>query len=359
MIRCWIACSVCFTAGSLAAQDLATQDLAYGLVIHNRIASANTVLPESEVTPVLGSVFENLVNTPLVQDQGGSQSLFYLRNAGINAFAGAGGRLYVTDLLVGTLDANPGTLAFVLGHELAHNVLRHGLLKYLRAVERERQIGYLQWQAAHGDKSANWVLIGYVAADKIASAKIARDEENAADRLGLFIAAQAGYHPDFGIAAARILRQKLGEHSKFGAFFSDHPRWTTREERAETTRTAALAVFNSRWQSAADSRGGVPPTILSANEPAIKHQGKSYQIDGSFSVRNLRSGAASIRLVAFDEHGDGSIIATRAAVADDSGLLSVELPDTFFKGKRGHQWVKLAVQETGMGAVESSAKKIK
>lgn len=353
-----LVCATLPMCGGLTAQDLASQDLAYGLVIHNQIAAQSTILPEGEVAPVLRSVFTNLSNTPIVREQGATQVLFYMHGSP-NAFAGAGGRLYVTDSLVGVVDANPGILAFALGHELAHNILRHGIQKYLHAVERARMIEFYRIRAAQGDKGANWALVGYVAADKIASAKMERDQENAADRLGLLIAAQAGYHPDFGIAAARLLRQKLGEQSKFGAFFSDHPRWTTREERAEQNRPEALAEFNGRWPSAGDSPGGPAPTLFFVNQPTVTHTGKSYHVNASFTVRNARAGGVSAYLLAMDDHAAGSTIAFRKGITEETGSLSAELPESFFKKTSGHQWVKLAVQPPDQAAVESVATKIK
>jgi hypothetical protein len=104
-------------------------------------------------------------------------------------------------------------------------------------------------------------------AAKVALAKLDRDQESAADRLGLVLAAQAGYHPAFGILAARILREKLGAQSNFGAFFADHPRWTTREERIDRNYSEALAAFNQSWPDAASSPGGFLPAELLQGRP--------------------------------------------------------------------------------------------
>jgi hypothetical protein len=198
-----------------------------------------------------------------------------------------------------------------------------------------------------------------LAADKIAEAKRERDEENAADKLGLLIATEAGYHPDFAIAAARTLREKLGEQSKFGAFFADHPRWTTREQRAEQNRADALAYFNSRWPSAGESPGGVPPMLFEATEPKIAHSNNVYTIAADFSARNLRGEAASISLIEYAEGGSPTTIARRNLAEDDSGSLSFGLPDSFFSAKKGHHWVQVVISAHGSAAYIGPATKIR
>jgi hypothetical protein len=337
--------------------DLAEQDAAYGLVIHNRVASSNTILSEGEVPSILRAVERDLATSPTAR-LAGPQTLHYIHGAP-QAYATAGGRLYVTDALVSVVGGNRGILAFVLGHEVAHNVLRHGVQKYLRAQIRDRQIAYYRSLAARGDTSANWALLAYVAADRIAEAKIDRDQENAADKLGLLMAAEAGYHPDFAIAAARVLREKVGEQSKFGAFFSDHPRWTTREQRAEEIRGETVAFFNARWPSALESPGGLPPTLFGAGEPSVAHSNKTYTITADFSARNLRGSSASVALVEYIEGSAPVTIATRSLSQDESGALTFALPDSFFNGQKGHGFVQLVISAADSEGYTGPSKRIR
>ena len=51
--------------------------------------------------------------------------------------------------------------------------------------------------------------------------KMERNQEDEADQLGMLIAAEAGYHPDYAIFAARTMRSETGDASKFMAFFSE------------------------------------------------------------------------------------------------------------------------------------------
>lgn len=79
--------------------------------------------------------------------------------------------------------------------------------------------------------------------------------------------AQEGYHPDYVFALHHLLRAATGEQSKFGAFFSTHPRWQTRDQRDDKAYTDALSVYNTRWPDPAASPGGQPPLVAFAGNP--------------------------------------------------------------------------------------------
>jgi hypothetical protein len=91
--------------------------------------------------------------------------------------------------------------------------------------------------------------------------------------------ARAGYHPDYVFALHHLLLMNTGEQSKFGAFFSDHPRWETRDQRDDKIYTDALAEFNSRWPDAAASPGGRPPVVVFLGQPAATENKSSETAD--------------------------------------------------------------------------------
>ena len=169
--------------------------------------------------------------------------------------------MYVTDGLTRVTDGADGMLAFAIGHEVAHSLQHHVVKKFLREIEHQQMLLWYRRRIAYGDKRANWEMVGYLTAHGIAERKIERDEENKADLIGLQIAAQAGYHPDFAIQLTHAMRNQRKDQSKFMAFFSDHPRWATREERITKNYDLALNAFNARWPMVAQSPGGVPPQI--------------------------------------------------------------------------------------------------
>ena len=68
----------------------------------------------------------------------------------------------------------------------------------------------------------------------VAQYEVSRDEELQADRLGLLMMAEAGYHPDYVLKLMENFRRHTGDKSKAGTFLlSDHPRWETREKKGQ------------------------------------------------------------------------------------------------------------------------------
>jgi len=99
---------------------------------------------------------------------------------------------------------------------------------------------------------------------------------------------EAGYHPDFAITMQRRMRMRAGDKSKFMAFFSDHPRWATREKRTLRVYNEALELFQSRWPDADQTSGGNPPAIatveaISAVQDKIN---KTAVIQVNLTIRN-------------------------------------------------------------------------
>ena len=140
------------------------------------------------------------------------------------AFHTVGGHVFVTSGLAELLGNDAGLWAAVESHEIAHNILRHGYRTYLRGSE-----------------------------------KLATDDEHEADKLGLLMMVEAGYHPDFAVNLIRILKERVGEESKAAKLFSDHPGFITGQEHIRELYPQAVARFQSLWPDAAKSPGGLPP----------------------------------------------------------------------------------------------------
>jgi hypothetical protein len=86
--------------------------------------------------------------------------------------------------------------------------------------------------------------------------------ENEADKLGLFLASQAGYHPDSAIAATEHLRTTYLESSKIQAFLNDdHPKWATRGERVKKNYAEALALYSGRLSKGIDVDSLTSPVV--------------------------------------------------------------------------------------------------
>jgi predicted Zn-dependent protease len=153
-----------------------------------------------------------------------------VRNDQINAFALPGGYVYVqTGLLSAVRDVNE--LGGVLGHEIAHAVLHHGVQQ-----ERKRQAGTMAISAVcaltgwcDGGLSQAAINIGEAAV----YSKFSRTDELQADSAGVLWAARAGLDPH---GVARFFGRLEGERTADQAvsrFFASHPMERERMARIE------------------------------------------------------------------------------------------------------------------------------
>jgi predicted Zn-dependent protease len=132
-----------------------------------------------------------------------------VEDPGINAFATMGGFVYINAGLMFEAD-NEAELASVVAHEIAHIADRHAV-KQMR--ERAIQAGILS--AAGLDESAA-VQIGVQLALNLPNS---REDEFAADRLGLNTLRKSGYAPQAMVS----FMQKLQRGGAPPPFLSSHP----------------------------------------------------------------------------------------------------------------------------------------
>ena len=154
----------------------------------------------------------------------------------INAFAMPGGRVLVSVGLVKRLGSE-AELAAVLAHEIAHVVLKHQLTAIQSSLNSDAWAGIgkdIAGEAigrrggdAFGLKSAAANMGVDAVKNGVFLRPLDRGMEYEADRLGVVLAARAGYDP-YGLASVmQMLAQQKGDGS--GAdIFSTHPSPTDR-----------------------------------------------------------------------------------------------------------------------------------
>ena len=132
-----------------------------------------------------------------------------------NAFAVAGGNVYVTDSLLYFVK-NTEQLAGTLCHEVSHTIHRDSMT----LIEKERQIERRELGAAIllGPTRAHVLAIALIG--KLRSLGYSRDVESAADQTGADVCAASGYNPwglvwlfqDFDAADKAQVPQILSDH---------------------------------------------------------------------------------------------------------------------------------------------------
>ena len=136
----------------------------------------------------------------------------------VNAFAAPGGYVFLTRGLYRLL-RDESELAGVLGHEIAHVVRKH----HLKLLQKSQAIdvGSTLLKKQIGDQKIAKTLIGSGA--EILARGLDKDAEFEADRMGVVLAARAGYEP-FGLPAVlQEISAASADSSSVALLFKTHP----------------------------------------------------------------------------------------------------------------------------------------
>ncbi len=152
----------------------------------------------------------------------------------VNAWCMAGGKMAIYTGLIKKLNATDDEIAQVMGHEIAHALANHTAEKMSMALAT--QLGLSGVALAAGDSAYKGAILtgSSLAAATAITLPNSRTSEAEADRIGIELAARAGYDP----RAAVTLWQKMAKVSGNGTpqFLSTHP---SPENRQETLRVLA------------------------------------------------------------------------------------------------------------------------
>jgi predicted Zn-dependent protease len=149
----------------------------------------------------------------------------------VNAFCMPGGKIMVYSGIVDKLKLSDDELAFVLGHEMAHALREHSREQVSQSAAAQTAIGLGAALLGLGQGAASLANIGY---DAFIATRFSRGDEAEADRIGVELAARAGYDPHASVA----VWQKMAAASASSGtpeFLSTHP--------TDASRTQALQAL--------------------------------------------------------------------------------------------------------------------
>jgi metalloendopeptidase OMA1, mitochondrial len=156
-----------------------------------------------------------------------------------NAFCLPGGKMAVYTGII-PIAENEDALAVIMGHEIAHALLRHGAERM--AQQKLMQMGQMATGMAVGDMDPRQQQMVMAALGAGAQYGLmlpyARDHESEADEVGLMLAAAACYNP----AEAPKLWERMSAHSGGRSqpeFMSTHPNPATRIDKLSAMIPAA------------------------------------------------------------------------------------------------------------------------
>jgi predicted Zn-dependent protease len=151
----------------------------------------------------------------------------------VNAWCMPGGKVAVYSGLIDRLQATDDEIAAVMGHEIAHALREHGRERASQAAGQGIAVGVL---AAVTGAPAGAADLTKLVLDYTFNLPNSRTHEIEADRIGVELAARAGYDPRAAVSLWQKM-QKLGG-GKGPEFMSTHP--------SHETRIADLQVYAAR-----------------------------------------------------------------------------------------------------------------
>ena len=191
----------------------------------------------------------------------------------VNAGAAPGGQIYITSALLFRMRSE-SELAGALGHEIAHVVLRHHVKLFQRQKlgSAGKQLGAAVLDSkvkvgggAIGQAAKTYVIdLGLETFKTLALTPLDRGEEEQADRMGMVLAARAGYDP-FGLPSTiQILQSVIGDQGSTSVLFSTHPTPEARLAALDKSMSSAM----ERYSGQANLQDRFASTILGMPVPA-------------------------------------------------------------------------------------------
>ena len=143
-----------------------------------------------------------------------------------NAGAAPGGQIYITTGLLFRLRSE-AELAGALAHEIAHVVQKHQLKAYQKKLKGNALFAIggavVDAKARTGALGKEVIKIGIGEARSMILLSLDRDEEYQADRMGMVLAARAGYDP-YGLpTVVQLLQDLSAEQSGVSLLYATHP----------------------------------------------------------------------------------------------------------------------------------------
>ncbi len=184
----------------------------------------NDIFNNKEIEEYVAYVGQKLVN---ISHHPKLQYTFKILNSEtLNAFAIPGKQIYLTTGLLSKLEKE-SQLAVVLGHEVAHIVLRHPVKMIEENIIAEGYpylMGYLIRKLSHIKNIPNLSYITTQITDSIISGGFPTEYEQQADILTLDYVVKSGYHPYGMIELMEILqRESRGIPASMKNYLKAHP----------------------------------------------------------------------------------------------------------------------------------------
>lgn len=163
----------------------------------------------------------------------------------VNAYCMPGGKIMVLTGLIDKLHATDDELAAVIGHEIAHALREHGRERMSQSYVQQFSLQALGLflsgsSAVVGNASMQAASLG---SKLFFALPNSREQEREADRIGLELAARAGYSPDAAVSLWQKMKAQSG--AKQAEFLSTHPANESRIAELQTLIPSVMPLYES------------------------------------------------------------------------------------------------------------------
>ena len=159
----------------------------------------------------------------------------------VNAFAAPGGYVFITKGLLLRM-RNEAELAGVMAHEISHVLRKH----HLNAIQKTAQLGLAADAASLAINNSDNAYLkdkAITAGSEILARGLDKDDEFEADRMGVVIAARAGYDP-YGLPSVlQTLDAMNAQDDSLALMFKTHPAPQARLEKLDAAMTGVMDKY--------------------------------------------------------------------------------------------------------------------
>ncbi len=165
----------------------------------------------------------------------------------LNAFCMPGGKIMFYSGLVSQLHLTDDEIAIVMGHEISHALREHSREQVSQAIAAKTAIDVGVTLLGLDQGASDVASVGY---ENFIATKFSRTDESEADRMGLELAARAGYDPRAGVTLWRKMIEASKGAGKPPEILSTHPADEKRIREIESLLPTVMPLYEAARRSA-------------------------------------------------------------------------------------------------------------
>ena len=171
----------------------------------------------------------------------------------VNAFCMAGGKMGIYTGLIEKIKPTDDEIAAVMGHEISHALLQHSREQMSEQAVMGVGVALIGVTASSDADRGTRENIAGLAAITLIMLPHSRNHESEADKLGIELAAKAGYNPRAAVTLWNKMTAESGNNSTFD-WLSTHPASPKRVAALESLEAEMMGFYQQAKKNAAPTR---------------------------------------------------------------------------------------------------------